>query len=93
MALLCGPLVGIAVHLGALAQVYRTAAPRTLDTIEMPYQDVWIVVPAFNEASVIGDVVADLRSAFEHVVWSTTAAGTTPLPPHWRPARTSSPIR
>jgi glycosyltransferase involved in cell wall biosynthesis len=34
----------------------------------MRYQDVWIVVPAFNEASVIGDVVADIRSAFDHVV-------------------------
>jgi polyprenyl-phospho-N-acetylgalactosaminyl synthase len=34
----------------------------------MAYQDVWIVVPAFNEASVIGDVVADLRSVFGNVV-------------------------
>jgi glycosyltransferase involved in cell wall biosynthesis len=34
----------------------------------MRYQDVWIVVPAFNEASVIGDVVADIRSVFGHVV-------------------------
>jgi len=29
---------------------------------------VWIIVPAFNEASVIGDVVADLRRTFDHVV-------------------------
>jgi glycosyltransferase involved in cell wall biosynthesis len=29
---------------------------------------VWIIVPAFNEARVIGDVVADLRSVFTHVV-------------------------
>ena len=34
----------------------------------MAHPDVWIVVPAFNEASVIGDVVADLRSEFRHVV-------------------------
>src|SRR6201989_1378149 len=34
----------------------------------MGYQDVWIVVPAFNEASVIGDVIADIRSVFDHVV-------------------------
>ena len=34
----------------------------------MRYQDVWIVVPAFNEASVIGDVVADLRAVFGNVV-------------------------
>lgn len=29
---------------------------------------VWIIVPAFNEAQVIGDVVAELRSAYAHVV-------------------------
>jgi polyprenyl-phospho-N-acetylgalactosaminyl synthase len=29
---------------------------------------VWIVVPAFNEAGVIGDVIADLRSVFPNVV-------------------------
>lgn len=29
---------------------------------------VWIIVPAFNEAQVIGDVVADLRAVFAHVV-------------------------
>ena len=32
------------------------------------YRDVWIVVPAFNEASVIGDVISDVRSVFDHVV-------------------------
>jgi polyprenyl-phospho-N-acetylgalactosaminyl synthase len=32
------------------------------------YPDVWIVVPAFNEVAVIGEVVADLRSVFDHVV-------------------------
>jgi glycosyltransferase involved in cell wall biosynthesis len=36
--------------------------------IDMRYQDVWIVVPAYNEASVIGDVIADIRSVFDHVV-------------------------
>ena len=30
--------------------------------------DVWIIVPAFNEAAVIGEVIADVRSAFDHVV-------------------------
>lgn len=34
----------------------------------MAHPDVWIVVPAFNEASVIGDVVTDLRAEFSHVV-------------------------
>lgn len=29
---------------------------------------VWIIVPALNEARVVGDVVADLRSVFAHVV-------------------------
>ena len=29
---------------------------------------VWIVVPAFNEASVIADVVSDVRSVFDNVV-------------------------
>jgi polyprenyl-phospho-N-acetylgalactosaminyl synthase len=31
-------------------------------------RNVWIVVPAFNEAGVIGDVIADLRSIFQNVV-------------------------
>src|SRR6516165_9831989 len=35
---------------------------------ETHYPDVWIVVPAFNEAAVIGDVIADVRSVFDHVV-------------------------
>ncbi len=29
---------------------------------------VWIIVPAFNEAQAVGDVVADLKSVFAHVV-------------------------
>jgi glycosyltransferase involved in cell wall biosynthesis len=36
--------------------------------IDTHYQDVWIVVPAFNEASVIGDVIADITSTFGNVV-------------------------
>ncbi len=32
------------------------------------YPGTWIVVPAFNEAPVIGEVIADLRSVFENVV-------------------------
>ncbi len=31
-------------------------------------RDVWIVVPAFNEAGVIGDVISELRSVFPNVV-------------------------
>ena len=38
-----------------------------MDT-ETRHPDVWIVVPAFNEATVIGDVIADVRSVFDHVV-------------------------
>jgi glycosyltransferase involved in cell wall biosynthesis len=39
-----------------------------LVAIETPYHDVWIVIPAFNEATVIGDVIADVRSVFGNVV-------------------------
>jgi glycosyltransferase involved in cell wall biosynthesis len=31
-------------------------------------RNVWIVVPAFNEAGMIGDVISDLRSVFPNVV-------------------------
>ncbi len=34
----------------------------------MNYHDTWIVVPAYNEATIIGDVIADVRAVFEHVV-------------------------
>ena len=37
-------------------------------SIDTRYHDVWVIVPAFNEASVIGDVIADVRSVFDHVV-------------------------
>ncbi|MBB3601552.1 glycosyltransferase involved in cell wall biosynthesis [Mycolicibacterium sp. BK556] len=36
--------------------------------IDTPYPDAWVIVPAFNEAKVIGDVIADLRGVFDHVV-------------------------
>lgn len=36
--------------------------------IDTPYPGAWIIVPAFNEAKVIGDVIADLRQTFDHVV-------------------------
>ncbi len=36
--------------------------------IDSRYPDVWIVVPAFNEAAVIGEVIADVRALFDHVV-------------------------
>ena len=32
------------------------------------YSDVWIVVPSFNEATVIGEVISELRSVFDNVV-------------------------
>ena len=38
-----------------------------MDT-ESHYPGVWIVIPAFNEAAVIGEVIADVRSVFDHVV-------------------------
>jgi len=40
----------------------------TGDTSPDRYHDVWLVVPAFNEASVIAEVIADVRTVFEHVV-------------------------
>lgn len=39
-----------------------------IDTPDSAYHDVWIVIPAFNEASVIADVVADVRAVFPNVV-------------------------
>ncbi len=35
---------------------------------ETPHPDVWIIVPAFGEAAVIGDVIAGIRSVFASVV-------------------------
>ncbi|MQA15648.1 MAG: glycosyltransferase [Pseudonocardiaceae bacterium] len=34
----------------------------------MPDDDTWVIVPVFNEAEVISHVVADLQTAFSHVV-------------------------
>ncbi|MBU9766927.1 glycosyltransferase family 2 protein [Mycobacterium sp. TNTM28] len=34
----------------------------------MRFHDVWIIIPAFNEAGVIADVVAEVRSVFPNVV-------------------------
>jgi glycosyltransferase involved in cell wall biosynthesis len=36
--------------------------------IDTRYHDVWIVIPAYNEAAIIGDVIADVRSVFGNVV-------------------------
>ncbi|WP_205875194.1 glycosyltransferase family 2 protein [Mycobacterium camsae] len=36
--------------------------------LQTDYSNVWIIVPAFNEAVVIGEVVAELRTVFGHVV-------------------------
>ncbi|OBH84914.1 glycosyl transferase [Mycobacterium scrofulaceum] len=35
---------------------------------EAKYSGAWVVIPAFNEAAVIGEVVADVRSVFDNVV-------------------------
>ncbi len=40
----------------------------SIETRHPPFDDVWIVVPAFNEATVIADVIADLRTVFDHIV-------------------------
>lgn len=36
--------------------------------VDIDTSGVWIIVPAFNEAQVIGDVIDDLRAVFAHVV-------------------------
>jgi polyprenyl-phospho-N-acetylgalactosaminyl synthase len=36
--------------------------------IDTQHPDVWIVVPAYNEATVIAEVVADLRGVFDRIV-------------------------
>ena len=36
--------------------------------VDIDTSGVWIIVPAFNEAQVIGDVVTELRTTFAHVV-------------------------
>ncbi|OBB64645.1 glycosyltransferase family 2 protein [Mycobacterium sp. 852014-50255_SCH5639931] len=36
--------------------------------IDSKYSGAWIVIPAFNEATVIGEVVADVRAIFDSVV-------------------------
>ncbi|WP_046314814.1 glycosyltransferase family 2 protein [Mycobacterium sp. UM_Kg1] len=36
--------------------------------IDNRYPDVWIIVPAFNEATVVGDVIAGIRAVFDYVV-------------------------
>ena len=35
---------------------------------ETQYSGVWVVIPAFNEAAVIAEVIGDVRSVFDHVV-------------------------
>lgn len=41
------------------------ATPHTLGRNN---SDTWVVIPLYNEATVIGDVVRQIRTAFEHVV-------------------------
>jgi polyprenyl-phospho-N-acetylgalactosaminyl synthase len=36
--------------------------------IENRYRDVWVIIPAYNEATVVADVVADVRAVFDQVV-------------------------
>jgi glycosyltransferase involved in cell wall biosynthesis len=36
--------------------------------IDTRYHDVWIVIPAYNEATIIGEVIADVRAVFGNVV-------------------------
>ncbi|GAA1255295.1 glycosyl transferase family 2 [Oryzihumus leptocrescens] len=47
-----------------------TEQPQTLQTqpTEPAVHDTWVVIPLFNEAEVIGDVIRDLRQTFPQVV-------------------------
>lgn len=45
-----------------------TAMPQTSPDGHAVHDDVWVVVPLFNEAAVIADVIADVRTVFPHVV-------------------------
>lgn len=36
--------------------------------MRIDFSDVWIVIPAFNEGTIIGDVISDVRSVFRNVV-------------------------
>ena len=38
-------------------------APEALD-----YDDTWLVIPLYNEAAVVGDVIRDARGAFQNIV-------------------------
>lgn len=39
-----------------------------INTSDMRYRDVWVVIPAYHEATVVGDVITDVRSVFGNVV-------------------------
>ena len=39
-----------------------------INTSDTHYRDVWVVIPAYREATVIGDVITDVRAVFPHVV-------------------------
>jgi polyprenyl-phospho-N-acetylgalactosaminyl synthase len=39
-----------------------------INTSDTQYRDVWVVIPAYREATVIGDVITDVRAVFPHVV-------------------------
>ena len=51
VALLCGPLLGIAVHLAVLARLPLLDRVFVRINLDMHYHDTWIVVPAYNEAT------------------------------------------
>ncbi|MCW2732907.1 MAG: glycosyl transferase, partial [Mycobacterium sp.] len=48
------------------------------------YEDVWIVIPAFNEATVISDVVADVRLVFDNVVCVDDGSRDDPAEQAWK---------
>ncbi len=45
-----------------------TAMPLPTTSAAAVHDEVWVVIPLFNEATVIADVVAEVRTVFPHVV-------------------------
>jgi glycosyltransferase involved in cell wall biosynthesis len=45
-----------------------TSAEPSFYADDAPHRDTWVVIPLFNEASVIGDIVHELKTRFANIV-------------------------
>ena len=59
----------------------------------MSYEDVWLVIPLYNEGTVIGDVVREARATFPHVVCVDDGSTDDSAAPRRRPVRSSCATR